>query len=475
MCASVSSLFDTWWHTRSLRHLFGWGARTRCPRGGNLRALWAFFYEKSPLSSVSLFEEGGAAVCFPRCKTHCCRGTEENELVGLAGGSDWWVREGGFPSRTRRPRTKVSCWMMMMRSLWHHLIQRLVLCWVMPRKSRRCLRAKKLRLSPLNPSALRMTSCWGLWNAPRRGLTCHLPWKRAKMVAPRGRLDERYISGHSPPAWVSLPFLPDLHAEVEREWKKPFSSHIHRFQHTSYANIEGMRENGYEGMPPVEETLASYLSVGETSSLKAPSLLSKPLQETSCLNGRAYAAAGQAVASLHTMAVLQAYQADLLKDLDKGQGLSPDEVAELRHTTDLALRATKQATTAMGRSMATMVVTERHLWVNLADIGKKEKGFLLDAPVSPSELFGTSVETVKKFREAKACSAAFKTFIPRRSRSEPEQRTGPGPSPSGDQKWAQKASVMARAPPPPAGRARGRCGSKRGRQDLREVIQMRRS
>ncbi len=143
-----------------------------------------------------------------------------------------------------------------------------------------------------------------------------------------------------------------------------------------------MRENGYEGMPPVEETLASYLSVGETSSLKAPSLPSKPLQDTSRLNGRAYAAAGQAVASLHTMAVLQAYQADLLKDLDKGQGLSPDEVAELRCTTDLALCATKQATSAMGRSMAAMVVTERHMWVNLADIGKKEKGFLLDDPVA---------------------------------------------------------------------------------------------
>ncbi len=92
-----------------------------------------------------------------------------------------------------------------------------------------------------------------------------------KMVAPQGRLDERYLSGHSPPARVSLPFLPDLHAEVEREWKKPFSTRIHRFQHTSYANVEGMHENGYEKMPPVEETLASYLSVGETSSLKAPS------------------------------------------------------------------------------------------------------------------------------------------------------------------------------------------------------------
>ncbi len=53
-------------------------------------------------------------------------------------------------------------------------------------------------------------------------------------------------------------------------------SRIHSFQHTSYDDIEGMRENGYEGMPPVQETISSYLSVGEISSLKAPSLPSKP-------------------------------------------------------------------------------------------------------------------------------------------------------------------------------------------------------
>ncbi len=243
---------------------------------------------------------------------------------------------------------------------------------------------------------------------------------------------------------MSLPFLPDLHTEVEKEWKKQFCSHIHRFQHTSYANIARMRESGYERMTPVEETLASYLSMGETASLKVPSLPSKPLQDTSRLNGRAYAAAGQAVASLHTMAVLQAYQADLLKDLDNGQGLSPDEVAELRRTTDLALRATKQAATAMGRSMAAMVVTERHLWVNLADLEKKEKGFLLDAPISPSEIFGTSVETVvEKIREARARSAAFKTFIPRRSRPEPEQSRGSGPS------WSEDWRLVLRLVPLP--------------------------
>ncbi len=45
--------------------------------------------------------------------------------------------------------------------------------------------------------------------------------------------------------------------------EKNFFSRIHSFQHSSYVDIEGMRENGYEGMPPVQE--------------KTPSLPSKPL------------------------------------------------------------------------------------------------------------------------------------------------------------------------------------------------------
>ncbi len=126
-----------------------------------------------------------------------------------------------------------------------------------------------------------------------------LPWERSKMAAPRGRLDERYLSVHKRPARVSLPFLPDLHTEIEKEWKKPFSARIHRFQHTSYANIEKMRESGYEKMPPVEEMLASYLSMGKTTSLKVPSLPSKPLQDTSRLNGKAYAAAGRRLIAHH--------------------------------------------------------------------------------------------------------------------------------------------------------------------------------
>ncbi len=44
--------------------------------------------------------------------------------------------------------------------------------------------------------------------------------------------------------------------------EKAIFSHIHRFQHTSYADINGMRENGYEGMPPVQEIIASLSRCG---------------------------------------------------------------------------------------------------------------------------------------------------------------------------------------------------------------------
>ncbi len=51
------------------------------------------------------------------------------------------------------------------------------------------------------------------------------------------------------------------------------------------------------------------------------------------------------------MAILQAYQTDVLKET-RGTGLTPEAVKELRRATDLALRATKHTARAVGRLMA---------------------------------------------------------------------------------------------------------------------------
>ncbi|KAI2646935.1 Transposon Ty3-G Gag-Pol polyprotein [Labeo rohita] len=168
-------------------------------------------------------------------------------------------------------------------------------------------------------------------------------------------------------------------------------------------------------MPQVEETLAGYLSPGSSSLLKKPALPTKPCRLTSLLVGKAFQAAGQAGAALHTMGVLQAYQADLLKDLSTGRSFSEEAFLELRRATDLSLRATKQTARSIGRSMAAMVAAERHLWLNLTGMKDRDKIFLLDAPVSSSGLFGDSVNTVvSRFREAKRHKEAFDQFLPRR-------------------------------------------------------------
>ncbi len=154
------------WHpmTHTIFASFVWARSTHAMslRGKSGCTVSFFLWKSSGLVCPS-FEERGVAVCFPRFGTHHCRGTEANEIVGFAVGYGRWVREGPPPFRARRPRTRVSCGIVTMRSFWHNQIQRLVLCWVMPRKSRRCLRVRNLRLNPLNPPTLHMTSFWRLW------------------------------------------------------------------------------------------------------------------------------------------------------------------------------------------------------------------------------------------------------------------------------------------------------------------------
>ncbi|KAL0203138.1 hypothetical protein M9458_001156, partial [Cirrhinus mrigala] len=202
-------------------------------------------------------------------------------------------------------------------------------------------------------------------------------------------------------------------------------------------------------MPRVEQTLASYLSPAAASSLKALVLPSKPLRVTSALVGKGYAAAGQAGACLHTMSVLQAYQADLLKELDEGAEISDCDISELRRTADLSLRATKETARAIGRSMASLVAAERHLWLTLSDMKEKDRVFLLDAPLLPSGLFGDAVNAVvDRYQEARKQAAAFQRFLPRRRPAhEAAELEQPRPRTSSSYRETQKQSVATRTPP----------------------------
>ncbi|XDV36517.1 hypothetical protein PO909_006278 [Leuciscus waleckii] len=232
------------------------------------------------------------------------------------------------------------------------------------------------------------------------------------------RLDGYFLPGErASPASRPAHFLPELHEEVAKSWNAPFSARMRSSVSLAFSAVDDAKNRGYHSLPPVEEAIAAHLcppSAGRCAKLALPS---KACRMTSTLLGHAFSAAGQAASALHTMSSQQIFQADLLRKLDEN---GPDAICvpNLRSATDLALRATKSAAQAIGRSMASLTVTERHLWLTLSEMSESERAAFLDAPLSPSGLFGTSVKDfAERFAEVQKASQAMKHFLPKRSSS----------------------------------------------------------
>ncbi len=98
-----------------------------------------------------------------------------------------------------------------------------------------------------------------------------------------------------------------------------------------------------------------------------PHLPSKACKLTAALASKAYSAAGQAASALHAMAILQVRQAKALKQVHEGS-TDPGLMQELRKAIDYALQTTKVTAWFLGKAMSNMVVQERHLWLNLAEM-----------------------------------------------------------------------------------------------------------
>ncbi len=122
--------------------------------------------------------------------------------------------------------------------------------------------------------------------------------------------------------------------------------------------------------------------------------------------------------------------------------------------TDFALRATKVTARSFGKAMSTMVVQERHLWLNLAEMKDVDKARFLDAPISQAGLFGDTVEDFdQQFSAVQQQIEAIQHILPRRdapstaARPQSAHRRGRPPVSS------RVATPQAESTPRPAHRA----------------------
>ncbi len=222
----------------------------------------------------------------------------------------------------------------------------------------------------------------------------------------RSRLDDWFLGAQAerrqPPP---VPFFPEVHEEVTRSWKAPFSARNRPSASSVLTTLDGGAAQGYVEVPPVERAIAMQLCPQGAAAWRGnPRLPSRACKFSSALTAKAYGAAGQAASALHAMALLQVHHAKALKQLHEGDA-DPGVLQELRTATDLALRATKVTARALGQTMSTLVVQERHLWLTLADMRESDKHRFLDSPISQAGLFGEVEDFAQQFSAAQSVSS----------------------------------------------------------------------
>lgn len=80
----------------------------------------------------------------------------------------------------------------------------------------------------------------------------NIDWPTERWGVQRSKLDEHILqSAPKPPHW-GLPLFQDLHTEVWRSWRKPYSSRLSSPTVNNYSSTVGLKENGYGMITRVE-------------------------------------------------------------------------------------------------------------------------------------------------------------------------------------------------------------------------------
>ncbi len=95
-------------------------------------------------------------------------------------------------------------------------------------------------------------------------------WPDEPCESQSSKLDEHFLSGSgSRQTRRRLTFFPDLHYEVSRSWKQPFSSRVTIATAADFTNLVGSVELGYAAVLAVEDTLAAHVSSNSAPSWKS--------------------------------------------------------------------------------------------------------------------------------------------------------------------------------------------------------------
>ncbi|MGH0120752.1 UNVERIFIED_CONTAM: hypothetical protein FKN15_027118 [Acipenser sinensis] len=251
---------------------------------------------------------------------------------------------------------------------------------------------------------------------------------------------------------LSMPAFPDFIKEVQSTWGAPASTPATSRKAAAF-NMHGASEAGLASFPPVGAAFAALVKAPTLSGLaKDPSCPNRQCRITEAHLKKGYAAATEAVRLSNVASLLTVYQAALLRDLPECPSAALR--TELGTVAQLLVKLAQLNARAQGRSIASLVVARRQLWLSQARVQEPDKVPLLDAPISPGHTFGPAVEEMLqrsvKAREASQQLAKMwpsKPFQPRRPQERQWRRAPPQQQAQSRGSMTAPSGVSARGQP----------------------------
>ncbi|MGH0166660.1 UNVERIFIED_CONTAM: hypothetical protein FKN15_006314 [Acipenser sinensis] len=249
-----------------------------------------------------------------------------------------------------------------------------------------------------------------LWSLVERA-TRHLGLEWPATEEPRRSLFESPLAQGQQSR--TLPAFPDFVKEVQSTWGTPASAPATSRKAAAFT-MQGASEAGLASFPPVGAAFAALVKSPTLSGLvKDPTCPNKQCRITEVHLKRGYSAATEAVRLSNLASLLSVYQAALIKDLPDYPSVSLR--AELGLIAQLLVKLAQLNVRAQGRSIASLVVARRQLWLSQARVQEHDKAPLLDAPITPGHTFGPAVEEMlQRSAKAKEASQQLATIWPRR-------------------------------------------------------------
>ncbi|MGH0165594.1 UNVERIFIED_CONTAM: hypothetical protein FKN15_073652 [Acipenser sinensis] len=289
-----------------------------------------------------------------------------------------------------------------------------------------------------------------LWSLVERA-TRHLGLEWPATEEPRRSLFESPLAQGQQSR--TLPAFPDFVKEVQSTWGTPASAPATSRKAAAFT-MQGASEAGLASFPPVGAAFAALVKSPTLSGLvKDPTCPNKQCRITEVHLKRGYSAATEAVRLSNLASLLSVYQAALIKDLPDYPSVSLR--AELGLIAQLLVKLAQLNARAQGRSIASLVVARRQLWLSQARVQEHDKAPLLDAPITPGHTFGPAVEEMlQRSAKAKEASQQLATIWPRRpfqaKRPQEQQwrRAPPQHQPRSGSTKTSPSSTAARGQPP---------------------------